>query len=518
MSLRHLLYLDSGGLASWFWQSGELSPGPRFEADDAGLASFSTWLEQSRGAHFTLVADCVEEGFQVDTTPHVVGPDRRALIARKQNQHFYGSPYATAISLGRERAGRRDERILFAALTRPALLDPWMERLRTADVVLTGITSPALLLQHVLRQQVRSHARLLVVTLTPAGLRQTLFEDGNLRFSRLATSAESHTAAWGAAIPFEVQKTYQYLVTQRVIARGTPIVTAVLAHEGDMAAVRNACVDSDVLRYVLVDPVERAQSLGLRRPPADSDSSTLLLHVAARENSAAQFAPARDRLAWRWWVARRIAVACGLVGMSAALLFASKTVFDTRALRQSIEEIGLDTQARHLRYERLLATLPKLPVSLDALQAGVGGFERFDHLALGPADSLVRLSRAIDRHPGIELKRLEWSLAAEALDRANGARPAITATALNAPSQTPVRDMLTLEATLPSSAGLSQREAVMAINALLDDIRREGAIEASIVRLPFEYTSDRTLRSSTGPREPESRFVLKASYPEGRPR
>jgi len=516
VSLRYLLYLDSSGVASWFWQSGELSPGPRFDPDDTGLASFSAWLEQCRGAHFTLLADCVEEGFQVDTTPHVVGPDRRALIARKQNQHFYGSPYATAISLGRERAGRRDERILFAALTRPALLDPWMERLRTADVVLTGITSPALLLQHVLRQQVRSHARLLVVTLTPAGLRQTLFEDGNLRFSRLATSAESHTAAWGAAIPFEVQKTYQYLVTQRVIARGTPIITAVLAHERDMAAVRNACVDSDVLRYVLVDPMERAQALGLRSPPGDSDTTPLLLQVAARETSAAQFAPARDRLAWRWWIARRIAIAGGLVGMSAALLFASKTGFDTRALRQSIEEIGLDTQARHLRYERLLSTLPKLPVSLDALQAGIGGFERFDHLAGGPADALVRLSRAVDRHPGVELKRLEWALAPEALDRANGTRPLNPTSGTPAPQ--PVRDQLTLEASLPSAAGLSQREAVMAINALLDDIRREGAIEASIVRLPFEYTSDRTLRSSTGPREPESRFVLKASYPEGRPR
>lgn len=514
MATRTLLYLEAGGLTSWFWHGGQLAPGPSFGNDEGSLASFADWLEACRGAHFTLLADCVEEGFQVETTPHTVGPDRRALIARKQNQLFYGSPYATAISLGRERTGRRDERMLFAALTRAALLEPWMERLRTADIVLTGITSPALLLSHLLRPQIRANQRLLVVTLTPAGLRQTLFEDGNLRFSRLATSAESHTAAWSTAIPFEVQKTYQYLVTQRVIARGSPIVTAVLVHPKDVAAVRTACLDSDAIRYLLLDIEERAQGCGLKAPPGDSDTTPLLLTIAARQTGGPQFAPARDRLAWRWWLARRVTIACGLVGLCAALLFAGKTIVDTRELRQAISDIALDTQTRHLRYERLLATLPKLPVSLEGLQAGISGLERLDALAQGPNDALVKLSRALDRHPGVQIRRIEWSLAPEALDPQRPGTPGRATATSPRDAHPPIRDLVTIEATLPSNNPMSQREAVIAINALIEDIRREGAAEASVVRLPFEYTSDRTLRSTGGAREPDARFVLKAAYPD----
>ncbi|GAA5179168.1 hypothetical protein GCM10025771_20540 [Niveibacterium umoris] len=520
MALRYLLYLESGGISSWYWQSGQMAPGPSFDNDEGGHAAFAAWLEECRGGHFTVLADCVEEGFQVDTTPHVVGPDRHALIARKQNQYFYGSPYATAISLGRERTGRRDERILFAAITRAALLEPWIERMRTADIVLTGITSPALVLPHLVRPQIRANARLLVVTLTPAGLRQTLFEDGNLRFSRLSTSAESHTTAWSATIPYEVQKTYQYLVTQRVIARGSPVVTAVVVHEQDLAAARSACPDSDAVRYLMLDIGERAQASGLKGPPTDSDATLLLLNAAARQTGGPQFAPARDRLAWRWWVARRFVLAAGMVGLCAALLFASKTVFDTRTLRQSIDDIALDTQTRHLRYERLLATLPKLPVSLDALQAGVGGLERIDALAAGPADALVRLSHAIDRHPGVQVRRIEWSLAPDAFDPRGpaAATGAPDTPALSNVNRGTLRDLLTIEATLPSTSPMSQREAVLAINALLDDIRREGAAEASVVRLPFEYTSDRTLRSNASAREPDARFVLKAAFPSRSPK
>ncbi|MCX9154840.1 hypothetical protein OPU71_01740 [Niveibacterium sp. 24ML] len=508
--LRHLLYLDASGLSCWYWQARALTPGPSFRPDDAGYAEFAGWLEDNKGGYFTLLTDCVEEGFQVETTPYVVGADRRALIARKQNQFFYGSPYASAVSLGRERSGRRDERILFAALTRPALLEPWMERLRAADVVLTSITSPALLLGHAMRHQVRANARLLVVTRTPAGLRQTLFEDGSLRFSRLATTAESHTSAWGASIPFEVQKTYQYLVTQRALARGTQVVVAVIVHGSDLAAVRSACVDSDSLHYLLLDSGERAATIGLATPPEDSDALPLLLHTAATHGGNAQFAPPRDRMAWRWAIAQRVTLACGLVALAIGLMLAGKAVFDTRMLRQSIEDTLLDAQSNELRYERLLSTMPKLPVSLDALQAGIGGIERIDSLADGPADALVRLSRALDRHPAVTVKRIEWSLAAEQVDeayRASAASPAKAAA---------VRDVVTLEATLPANTPLSQREAVLAINEIIESLRREGAIEASVVRLPFEYTSDRTLRSSVGGRDPDPRFVLKASYPERR--
>ncbi len=506
MTRRCVLSLDSEALVAWFWRAGQLEHGPAFAADDTGFAAFETWLATQTGALFTLLADCVEEGFLFETVPYVVGRDRTALRNRKQSQHFYGSPYVTSLSLGRERSGRRDERMLFIALTRPAQLDPWMERLRYADVVIAGITTPALLIGAALRPLLRSHSRVLAVCRTATGIRQTLFEDGRLRFSRLAVQA-SNGPEWSGNVLFEVQKTYQYLVAQRSLARNTPLAVAVLADSAEHAALRAACGDSDLLRFSLLDLGERERGLGLRSHSPDSDATQLLTHLAARRNSAVQLAPASDRKAYRWWLAQRATLAAGLFGLVLALLIAVRTELDTRTLDQTRNEIRHDMQLRQLRYDSLLATMPKLPASVEAIQAVVQELDEIGRLGLGPGPALKRISRVLDRHPEIDLQRLEWSLPEHVLADVS------QIAAQESANQTPrIGSVAVLTARLNANAPQSQRETVALVNLILEDLRREGAIEASVLRLPFDYGSDRTLRSAEG-NASAAEVSLKVSFP-----
>jgi hypothetical protein len=505
MTRRCALFLDSEGLAAWFWRGGWLERGPDFTPDEEGFGAFQAWLATQAGTHFTLLADCVEEGFQYESIPYVVGRDRAALLSRKLAQLFYGSPYVAGLSLGRERGGRRDERMLFLALTRPAQLEPWMERLRGADVVIVGITTTALLIGATLRS-LRMQPRILAVCRTATGIRQTLFEDGRLRFSRLAV-LPPNGPNWTESVLFEVQKTYQYLVAQRSLARNTTLPVVVLADAAEHAALRAACGDNELFSFALLDLGERERSLGLRKPSHASDATQLLAHLAARDAGAIQLAPSRDRYSYRWWLAQRATLAVGAVGLILSMLVALRTEIDTRALEQTSDEIRLDTQARQLRYERLLSTMPRLPASVESIQGIVRELDEIAMLGRGPGPALVRISRVLTRHPEIDLQRLEWSLPDHIL--ADVARAGPAASADKAPL---IGSVAVLTARLNASTPLSQRETVEAVNQILEDMRREGAVEASVLRLPFDYGSDRTLRSA-GSDSSGTEVSLRVSFP-----
>ena len=110
MPQQRLLYLDTNHLSALLWHGGTLHEEGHFAHDDAGVAAFSEYLAHHRRSNFRLLADVTDEGFQIETLPYTQGADRRALLARKLGQYFYGSPLSTAISCGREKTGRRDEK------------------------------------------------------------------------------------------------------------------------------------------------------------------------------------------------------------------------------------------------------------------------------------------------------------------------------------------------------------------------------------------------------------------------
>ena len=95
MPQQRLLYLDANRLSASLWQGGTLREEGHFPHDEAGVAAFSEYLARHRGSIFHMLADIPDEGFQIEVLPYAQGADRRALLARKLGQYFYGSPLAT---------------------------------------------------------------------------------------------------------------------------------------------------------------------------------------------------------------------------------------------------------------------------------------------------------------------------------------------------------------------------------------------------------------------------------------
>ena len=151
--------------------------------------------------------------------------------------------------------------------------------------------------------------------------------------------------------------------------------------------------------------------------------------------------------------------------------------------------------------------MPRLPASVESIQGVVRELDEIAVLGRGPGPVLVRISRVLNRHPEIDLQRLEWSLPDRIL--ADVGQAGATKSADKAPQ---IGSIAVLTARLNTSTPLSQRETVEAVNQILEDMRREGAVDASVLRLPFDYGSDRTLRSANGDSS-GAEVSLRVSFP-----
>ncbi|MBL8488261.1 MAG: hypothetical protein JNK22_14355, partial [Rhodocyclaceae bacterium] len=283
MPARHVLFLDGSRLDAFRWHDGRLDAEGQFAPDKDGMEVFSAYLAKRRGGLFHLLSDVAEEGFQLEDVPYVRGADRVALLKRKLGQYFYGSPLALAISQGRLPEGRRDERMLFTALTRPQHFEPWLGVLRGQEARLAGVFSVPLVAETLAPPLAGGRRQFLLISFTRGGLRQTFFENGRLRFSRLTVLAVDSVEEMANSTALESVKIHQYLVAQRLVARGTALPTIILAHRDQAPALRARCRNTEDLAYEIADLGAEAKRWRLRSVPADSHAELLFMHLLMRK-------------------------------------------------------------------------------------------------------------------------------------------------------------------------------------------------------------------------------------------
>lgn len=480
MAERRLLYLDATGLAAFAWAAGEVVPLGYFPNGEEGLGRFADFLAtQPAGAVYQLLADLVEEGFQCEALPHVRGPDRSAMLARKRSQHLFGSPYATERSLGREAAGRRDERVLFVGLTRPAALEPWLDALARVEAPLAGIYTLPLLTDGLPAPfgQKQEPARLVMV-LTPAGIRQIFLERGLLRFSRLSTRLDASLEGLAPTLAEEAGRTQAYLASQRLTPRNEPLPVSVLANPAEAEILAPRLPATPQLAIGFADLAELGRRVGLKSPCPGSDALPLFLHWMVRQPGGPQLAPAPAR---RFYVLRQTRLAAYGLGTAAflgCLVVAAKLWVDGRELQQEIDRVSLETRADAGRYASLIGSLPPLPAPLESLQALMSRIDRQTRAPASPRAALAVLSRALDEAPDLKLEALEWR-----------ATPAPAGAA-------PGKVELDARLRFPPQAREDRRSLVSQSEALAQSLRQSPGASVQILRMPVELASDQTLRGS----------------------
>ena len=490
MSERRILTLTTHHLSVSRWHRNEMQKERHFALDAEGQAEFRLWLEQHHDTLFNLLVDLPDEGFHSETLPHVTGRDRKALLERKLNQHFFGSPYTLVRSLGRSKQGRRDENFLFVALTRPQALEPWLQALHDAGVAVAGIHSPALLLPEVLSRESAGEPRLILMTLGSGGLRQSYFEHGQLRFSRLKPLTTDSVEEAAVNTYGEAVRIYQYLVGQRLITRGNKVPVLCLAHPSHFELLRQSCTDTNELGFSFAKLTEIARARHLVTPQLDSTIDALLVHLLAQKHGLAQFGNADTRLdyrRWRWRSFIRIGTVATLV---ISTLFAVAAGVATWLNHVRVDDAQLATAFAQQRYNKLVQSLPAIAITPDQLRRLIAEWEKLERSSPGLAASLQPLSVALEQNNQIELQSLDWRIAATP---DSGATAGSTNTAVGGEQWL----VLDIEAQLPSTLGANRRLQNEAVERFVAALKRDPQDNARILQQPFDTDSTKSLKGST---------------------
>ena len=513
MAAKRILLADGTGLTAHHWRAGRIYVEAEFSMEPAGLEALAGYVKKHRSSLFYLLADIAEEGFQLEDLPYVQGGDRNALLQRRLSQYFYNTPLALAISLGRAKEGRRDEKILFAALTRAEAFTPWLDTLRESEAILAGVYSVPLVLAQFGPQVIGITEPVLLLTLSRGGVRQTFFDKGKLHFSRLSQLATRSVDEVGRVCANDSNKIFQYLVAQRQIPRGSALRTVILAEAGQTRTLQDYCQSSGELQFEFADLGAMARKFKLKDQVGDSSVDRLLMHSLASKTPPQQFAPASETRFHRLWKTRSVLTSAAWTIFAACLLFAGKTGLKVAELRDQTDITRLAAAEDTRRYNAILEGLPKVNLTPDNLRALTGRYESLLKRLPAMDPLLVHLSQALNENPRIELGKLAWRMADRPDSAANAAGPrANTSANPNAASGWVI---LEIEAQLPLILVSDQRAQLSLIESFAARLRNPQT-DVRILSRPFDIESDKALRSVGDSRAQGSdvpRFSLRLARP-----
>ncbi|MRD73279.1 hypothetical protein GH865_08450 [Rhodocyclus tenuis] len=567
MPERRLLYARPGRLSAYGWRASTLTEEACFAATDAGIAEFSAYLVRHASTPLSLLVNVAEESYIADTIPRLGRADRAKLIQRRLAQRFASpafttaaadptsfraasmrppatatfatapaapaAPLTAALSLGKNTAAPREEKLLLCALTPTPSLAAWLTALQESGSLLRSIHAEAQLGGALLQRLRIIDEHCLLLTTHGNYVRQSYCVRGQLSFSRLsplaveasltageqdaARAADTPGATLADALINHATTLLQYLRSQRMLPREAPIRVCVLVDSQEREAVSARCVDGDALHFSIFANDDVAERCGLQCQGTEVTASDIALHLLATSPPPTQFADASRRRTYQHHRAntalRRIAIAClaaGSLATASNLVLREQNLRDAAAIRAEVRaepqaEIGAEA-----RSDSPAATLADAP-SASPTEAATAARPRqpfpIDHATLrriaevqsvidapdnSPRALLRPISAALDSAPLIELRALDWHAADT---------PAILQSAA---AGAPGPACVSLRGVVDAAATLAPRTALARFDEFIAALRREPDLDVAIRQSPF--SGERT--GGSYEREASRHFVI----------
>ncbi|MFA6014062.1 MAG: hypothetical protein WC742_03270 [Gallionellaceae bacterium] len=464
-SPKTLLFLGGRHFQSYIWNNGTLSEPNEFSNDAEGQRLFSEFLQTHRDPA-CLLADVIEEDFRQEVVPHLTGKNRRELIARKFEQYYRTTQFRQARTLRRQVAGRRDDEMLFSALTNPQLIDPWLDILLARNIPLIGIYS----VPHVstsLINGLHSEHILLLSWEDKVGLRQSYFNNKHLYFSRLSP-VQDHLS-FSESVVAETPRIQQYLKSLSLPPQGQALDVYIICGTGDQLLLEARLHGEEHLRYTYANIQQFNPSIKAKLISPESDATPIFLNVLASKPPANHYANAIHTHFHLLWNLRRmlfgLAVFIALIAAiwsSYALLQGREFGVETDSLlKQSVQLAGQIEQTKSL--------FPESEVPAEDMKAAVTTMYKLDKYFPPPGDFLGELTQVLDQYVRVRLITLNW--------QSNGAEAS--------PSVYPAQTII-LEGELQDFAG-NYRSAL----AYLEDFRQaliQHGYSVTTLKEPLDIT------------------------------
>ena len=509
---KRLLYLSENHLSAWLWRGSELSCSGIFKPDETGLAHFGAYLAQLPNIPISMLVDIMEEKFHNETIPHVFGTDRQALIGRKLNQFFPITSYRHARTQGRETDGRRDDKLLLTGLTDDSRIGPWIEHILRLKQPLAGIWSLPLLSQVLVKKLGVPAPHQLLLTRQTAGLRQSYFQQGQIKFSRLIRLSADHLANMPETLSHETVRIQQYLNSLHLLPTDA-MLDITVCDASRLPQVQSP--DTPLLRHRVFSREEIAGKLGLNTAAVDLSNEMLHLHLLGQSKTPQHYAGGRQL-----WYRRLQQVRTGIFSVTA--LLAAVTVYVAgQNLNQALddylesEKISHSTQDYFSQYQSVKNTFPPTPATPENMKSAVELMQAVYDKDVTPEHLMRLVSQALESSGSVRLDRIKWQVS-DTPDEALPPPPISIQPAADdivenripppAPVPTPV-PAITIHAGKHYQIAILDgeiapfnhyRSALDDVNRFLETLNKNPSLRATALVMPIDISTSANLQGSMG--------------------
>ena len=554
---RRALFIGAQWIAVYHWEGNDVGPPSLFDAGEDGRRRFRRYLAETPDLPFYALVDLADEEYRRETIPRLARRDRRALLKRKAARLFKDASYWRYEVTGRETGGAGHDRVLLSALANPSVLRQWLALLEEAKTPLAGICSLPLFTQTLLQSGAGRDdgQRLLVSLQSVSGLRQTLFVNGEFRFSRLARPPEADPASFAPFIREEVEKIRRYLNSQRPLAAGEPLHIHFLLAGKLLRELQSGYARQESVSYHFCDldelaaeSVSRAKTYfrmlphkkeirrehalrhsappvrpsGLRRdddcpesaargPDSSPFSDRYFMQQLLRTRPRNGYAAPAER---RYFHLRRLRAALAVAAI--ALLLGSAgwgglNFLGGMAFKRRSDVAQEQAHGYAAQYEQARKRLPETPVEPADLAAAVRIADSLARYKSSPIDVVAALSRSLDGFPAIQVSKLAWAAVNDPETAFDDAPPrAGIRVALDGSRAAGARyHAALLEGRIEPFNG-NFRAAMETVERFAEDLRaREGVRAVTIVALPLDTSSGADLQGNTQSLQRRAQFTLR---------
>ena len=414
MAGKRIFYVTSNELTAVFCEGDKVQQLGVFPAEAEGFEAFGKYLQQEPDYPSAFLMDVIEEEFRIDTIPHVIGMDRNKLLERKLAGQFRSTPFRSATIAGREKEGRKDDRVLFSGLTKPETLEPWLNELHQHKVPLMGIYSVPQLTSQLVRSLKIKHANTLVLTIQKDRLlRQTFFSRGEMKISRMTPMNSTSIDACINSIQHEVERNQRYLGRLQLLAFTEPMQVYLLSEGEQLDQYKSRCLGNEKLYFHALDANDVAKKSGLKETQLAGRNEWLFAHLLSKKLPAGNYASKQECAYFSFYKLRRQVAAASVVIAMVATAWSVGKVFDGQNLKLQAEEIALHTQQIRMEYEQQAARMPPVPYKPRVMRAAVESDEALAQHKPVPMRALALIGQVLIKHPNIELDEVSWDTVAE---------------------------------------------------------------------------------------------------------
>ncbi|HED33239.1 MAG TPA: hypothetical protein ENJ08_03345 [Gammaproteobacteria bacterium] len=414
--MKRILYFSGYSVTIFHWENEKCIAIFTFFPDEDGFDKFSTYLKSSINTPIRMLVDLIEEDFNKQSIPHVSAADRKSIVSRIINRQYRKSrDYFYYRVTGREKTGRRDDKLLFCVLSNPDIFSPWLDILKKSNTSVSGIWSLPLLSQSIYPHlHSSSRSVLLVSQQVPGNLRQTLFIGGSFEHSRSSVVSSGDTET-GEYIAVEVEQTIRFLSNQHHIGFDEKIEIHIISDIKNIKKIKSKCKDTNLLTFIYHSHDDIKSRLKCSVISSDNKpdySGSIFSYICASlKLPIGHYGNAEIFSVYYQQVFSYVVKTASAFSLVMSLLFSFSYISESYIFDNEALTLNGQAQAINKDYEKKLSSLESRLKLTKAMQSSVLLTEKIRSLkSVSPQNFMVDVSRILTRSGmnDTEISKLSW--------------------------------------------------------------------------------------------------------------